>query len=100
MTSSHEWHSRPIALAAGDTFTVTILGNDRFYAGLFSREFYVRYRGTGVGGAFGFNFGADRVSFTDRVHVTEPDDFYLVIRVGRFTPGQTTLKLRWSRTQE
>lgn len=99
LQSGREWHSSAIPLAAGDTLTITIIGNDRFYAGLFSREAYVRFRGAGPAGAFGFNFGADRVTWTNRIQVRESDDWYLVIRVGTFTPGMTNLRIRWTRTQ-
>jgi len=93
--SGKEWHSNAISLVSGNTLTVTVLGNDRFYAALLPREVYVKYRGTGVGRTFGFEFGTDTLSWTDRVRAKEDDDYYLVIRVGAFTPGVTTLRVRW-----
>jgi hypothetical protein len=93
--SGKEWHSNAIPLGAGDALTVTVLGNDKFYAGLFSREIYIKYRGAGVGRTFGFDFGSDALSWTDQIRAKEADDYYFVLRVGAFTPGTTKLKIRW-----
>lgn len=94
LRSGEEWHSEAIHLLPRDHFTVTALGNDRFYAGLFRRPYYVQYRGA-AGGAFKFDFGEDRRSWTLDDTLEKDDDYYLVFRVGVFTAGTTTIKVRW-----
>ena len=94
LSSGGEWHSEAIRLQPRDHLTITALGNDRFYAGLFRRPYYVQYRAA-AGGAFAFDFGDDRRSWTLDDTLEKDDDYYLVFRVGVFTPGTTTIKVRW-----
>ena len=88
-----EWHSDPYELRADDLVTLSCRRNHKFYAGLFERETYFELRGA-AGGAFGFEFGTDRRGFTARVRVGEDEEYYLVLRVGVFAPGTTTIEVR------
>lgn len=94
LDSGEEWHSEPYELREGDIVTLSCRGNDKFYAGLFPREDYYELRGS-EGGAFGFEFGTDRRGYTERVKVPEDEEYYIVLRVGVFTPGTTTLNVRF-----
>lgn len=93
LTSGQEWHSKPLELFEGDVVTVSATGNDKFYAGLYSRPAYIRRRGAAAG-MFDFPFGGDRRGFTTKETIAETDDYYVVLRVGVFTPGTTTVHLR------
>lgn len=88
-----EWHSKPIRLNPGDRLVISATGNGRFYAGLFDRVTYHRLVGA-AGGAFAFEFGSDRRGFTDTVRADEDEDYYLVYRVGAFTPRTVTIHSR------
>ena len=90
--TDREWHSKPIRLRGGAKVTITATGEADFYAGLFSREDYVRK--TAVRGPFGFDFGVDRASFTRVYDISRTDDYYLVFRVGVFSRAQT-IRVRW-----
>jgi hypothetical protein len=92
LSPDREWRSKPIRLTEGTRVTLTATGAANFYAGLFSREEYVKR--TAVRGPFGFDFGSDRASFTDEIPIAKTDDYYLVFRVGVFSRAQT-IRVRW-----
>ena len=81
LKSEEEQHEE-FELLKGDIVTVTCTADENFYAGLFTREDYIKKRG---GGPFGFVFGTDKPQFTTRVEIPEDDDYYFVLRVGAFS---------------
>lgn len=72
---------------------ISATGDGRFYAGLFDRVRYHRLVGA-AGGAFSFEFGADRRGFTDTVRASDEEDYYLVYRVGVFAGRTITIHSR------
>jgi hypothetical protein len=95
LSPGKEWHSKPIPLSRGNLVTLTALSNRRMYAGLFSRAEYARRRAA-VFGAFSFEPGTDRPSFTSRIRIEEDDDYYLVFRLSTFAPGSAQIDVRWA----
>lgn len=89
----HEWHSDPYQLYENDEVTFSCRASGKFYAGIFDREEYFEDRGA-AGGAFDFEFGTDDYGYTERFTVDEDDDYYMVLRVGVFTPSAVEIQVR------
>jgi hypothetical protein len=87
-----EWHSDKIEVEEDEIITVTADAVRPFYAGLFTREQYYALGGPGVP-EFPFEFGTDRLGYTKRLIAAQPDDFYIVLRVGVFT-GKRGAKIK------
>ncbi len=93
LDSGEEWHSDPYDLREGDKVTLSCRADDKFYAGIFNRDEYYEARGSEAG-AFGFEFGTDKRGYTDRLEVTEDEEYYVVLRVGVFTSGKVQIRVR------
>jgi hypothetical protein len=92
--SGDEWHSRAFRLSAGDSYELTVLSDNKVYAGLFHASEYARRRGA-VAGMFDFPAGSDRRSFYFEGTVDQTGDYYIVIRCGVFSSDSTVdLKFR------
>jgi hypothetical protein len=88
LSSGTEWYSKPIRLAAGSAYEITLTAERRFYAGFFHARQFAARKGA-VAGMFDFPFGSDRRAHYFEGTIDVAGDWYVVIRVGGFTEGTT-----------
>ncbi len=88
IASDSEWYSKPIRLAEGTRYEVTLTAPRKFYAGFFHAKAYTARKGA-VAGMFDFPFGSDRRAHYFEGTIDVPGDWYVVIRVGAWSEDTT-----------
>ncbi len=86
ISSGQERHLGPYRLLPDSFLNVRVSGDVKTYAGVFTADEYATQRGRGSG-AFPFKFGSDRPSWSLSANATRDEDYWVVLRVGVFSPN-------------
>jgi hypothetical protein len=71
---------RRFTMSKGTTIVITCMSSYPFLAGFYSREVFIRKRSAGLFGGFNFGNKAERNEYTERIEISENEDYYFVLK--------------------
>lgn len=87
-------------LSKGEILVITCISTLPFLAGFYPRESYIRKRNEGLFGGFSFGNKAEKKSYTEKVKITQNDDYWFVVQAGGFLPAHHSIAVEVKKVQK